>query len=138
MNRDGSHQRTLGLGMLALGLVLPFVVGISEGATTALRYVLPLPLLWLGARRTFRLMRASWGDNVAATDGPIFVLSLLLFGLAVVVSYPVVRIAGAVVESSATAVSMFPADVLLLWVGALFMISVSPVQSDRASAPPSR
>ncbi len=138
MNLDGSHRRTLGLALLGLGLVLPFVIGLSEAATTAVRLILPLPVLWLGARRTFRLMRSSWREDVATTDGPIFVLSLLLLGLAVAVSYPIARLSGALDPGTdSAAVYIFPVDVLLWWAGALFMIEVSPGRRDRVSAPPS-
>ncbi len=129
MNLNGSQQRTLGLALLGTGLALPFVVGLAAGPLSALRFILPLPVLWLGASRTLRLMRASWPENVAWTDGPVFLLSVLLFGLAFVVSYPIARFSGALDPgSNATAVSVFPTDVLLFWAGALFLIGVAPDQ----------
>ncbi len=112
-----------------MGLALPFAVGLAEGPLSALRFILPLPLLWLGASRTFRLMRSSWPENVKWTDGPVFLLSVLLFGLAFAVSYPIAKLSGALDPgSNAAAVSVFPSDVLLFWAGALFMIGVAPDQ----------
>ena len=111
--------------MVGLGLVLPLLVGLTGEPLTILRFILPLPLIWLGVRRTFRMMRATWSERVAMTDGPIFLLSLLLLGLAFVISYPIVRVAGDLSGDDVAAISVFPADVLLLWAGALFLVDVA-------------